>query len=84
MFSVRAILTWRSPLGDENCAVVACRRRPTLWSLRGRVSSRASDAAFGPFTVAASSSTRIRFVVPMRYPQATTPEMNRCESEMRR
>ena len=71
----------RRPFRAENYLVVACRRRMHTVVLRGRVSSRASDVAFGPFTVAAGSSTRIRFVVPLRYPQATTPGMNRCESE---
>ena len=32
-------------------------------------------AVYGPFTLPLSS-TRIRFVVPVRYPQATTPEIN--------
>jgi hypothetical protein len=64
-FSVRANVTLRSPCGDENCVVVACRRRLSTVVLRGRVSSRASDVAFGPFTVAAVSSTRIRFVSPV-------------------
>ena len=52
-------------LRAENYLVVACRRRMHTVVLRGRVSSRASDVAFGPFTVAAGSSTRIRFVVPV-------------------
>jgi hypothetical protein len=60
-------------LWGENCVVVACRRRLTLWSYEavyraGRRMSRVGPSLLPLFRARGSDSFRL-----WRYPQATTP-----------
>ena len=72
-FSVRASLTWRSPCGDENCVVVACRRRLTLWSYEAVYRAGRRMSRLGPSLLPLGRARGSDSLSLSRYPQATTP-----------
>lgn len=82
--SVRAILTWRSPLGGENCVVVACRRRLTLWFFEAVYRAGRRMPLLGPSLLPLGRARGSESLSPCDIRRRPHPEMNRCECAVRR